>query len=121
MKVYSYPIMTQIIDQISKQDICGLDDLARAAEDLYQGIESRAIYFIRVDENNENVMFFCEAHLNIIVLSEMRYDSTSETENNVYFDSVKKRFCVGCVRHFCQKFTYLFAHVDFSLVSFCVM
>ena len=54
-------------------------------------------------------------------MSEMRYGCTSQTHKDFYFDSVKKRFCVGCIRHFCQKFTFLFPHSDTSLVDFCVM
>ena len=75
-------------------------------EDLYRGSGSGPIYSIHVDEKKENVMFLCKTHLNIIALSEMRYYCTSQTSKDFYFDSIKKRFCVQCIRHFCHKFTF---------------
>ena len=97
------------------------DDIRRAAEDLHQGTSNEPIYSIRVDNNKENAMFVCQTHLNIIVMSEMKHNCTSCTTNDFYFVVVNKRFCTGCIRHFCQKYTFLFPSVDFSLVGFCVM
>ena len=54
-------------------------------------------------------------------MPEMKYNCTSCTTNDFYFVVVNKRFCTGCIRHFCQKYTFLFPSVDFSLVGFCVM
>ena len=90
-------------------------------EDLHQGSGSGPIYSIHVDENKENIMFVCQKHLNIIVMSEMRYNCTSNTAKYFYFVSVNKRFCTGCIKQFCQKFTFLFPSVDFSLIDFCVV
>ena len=65
-------------------------------------------------------MFLCETHLNIIVMSEMRYDCSSETSKDFYFESIKKHFCTGCLRHFCNNFTFSCPSVDFRLIDFCV-
>ena len=53
-------------------------------------------------------------------MSEMKYDCSSCTTNNFYFVAVKNFFCMGCIRYFCQKYTFLFPSVAFRLVDFCV-
>ena len=63
-----------IIHQISSWNIRQLGDIRRTVEDLHRKSSSGPIYSIRVDGNNENVMFLCQEHLNIIIMSEMRYD-----------------------------------------------
>ena len=50
----------------------------------------------------------------------MSYDCTSLDEKDFYFDSLQKRFSVGCIRHFCQKFCSLFPFVDFDFIDFNV-
>ena len=97
-----------------------MDDIRRAVEDIHLGSGSERIDSIRIDENKENVIFLCETHLDMIVIPEMDYDCTPCKVKDFYFISVDKRFCTGCVRHFCQKFTFLFPFVDFSLIDFCV-
>ena len=62
-KVYRCPCLTQIIKQIADWDIHRLDDIGWAVEDLHQGSGIGSIYSIHVDENKENVMFTCQAHL----------------------------------------------------------
>lgn len=99
-KVHRYPCLLHVLHQVLNQDIQRLNDIKNAAEDPHWGSESGSLYFIYVDENKENVMFLCEEYLNIIVMSEMRYYCNSETQKDFYFDSIKKRFCVGCIRHF---------------------
>ena len=99
-KVHRYPCLLHVLHQVLNQDIQRLNDIKNAAEDPHWGSESGSLYFIYVDENKENVMFLCEAYLNIIVMSEMRYYCNSETQKDFYFDSIKKRFCAGCIRHF---------------------
>ena len=63
-----------IIHQISSWDIRQLGDIRRAVEDLHRESSNGPIYSIRVNDNNENIMFLCQEHLNIIMMSEMRYD-----------------------------------------------
>lgn len=63
-----------IIHQISSWDIRQLGDIRRAVEDLHRESSNGPIYSIRVNDNNENIMFLCQEHLNIIIMSEMRYD-----------------------------------------------
>ena len=62
-----------ILHQVLNQDIQRFDDIKSTAEDPHWGSESGPLYLIYVDENKENDMFLCEAYLNIIVMSEMRY------------------------------------------------
>lgn len=107
--------------QIADWDIRRLDDIRKTVEDLHRGSGSGPIYSIHIDENKENAMFISQVHLNIIVMSEVRYNCSSNTAKDFYFSSVNKRFWTGCVRHFCQKFTFLFLSVDFHLIDFCVM
>ena len=65
-------------------------------------------------------MFLCETHLNIIAMSEMKYDCTSCTAKDFYFISVDKRFCTGCMRNFDKSLPFYFLFVEFRLIEFCV-
>ena len=56
------------------------------------------IYGVRV-ENKANAMIVYYVHLNIIPMSEMKYNYTSITEKVLYFEATQKRFCIGCIRH----------------------
>ena len=98
-----------------------IDDIRRTVEDLHRGSQSEPIYSICVDNDKENAMFVCQANLNIIMISEMKYDCNSCTANDFYFVIVNKRLCKGCIRNFYQKYAFLFPSFDFSLVDFCVM
>lgn len=83
--------------------------------------QSEPIYSIRVNNNKENAMFVYQTHLNLIIMSETKYDCTSCTANGFYFVAVNQRVCTGCIRHFWLKYTFLFPPGDFSLVDFCVI
>ena len=84
-----------IIKQICDWDIHRLDSIRRVVEDLHRGSNSEPIYSICVDNNKGNAMFVYQTYLNIIVMSEMKYDCSSSTTNNFYFVAVNKRFCTG--------------------------
>ena len=107
-KVYRCPCLLHVLIQVWNQDIGRLDDIKRAVEDLHWGNESGLLYFICVNENKENVMFLCKAHLNITVMSEMRYGCTSQTHKDFYFDSVKKRFFVAALDIFVRNLLFYF-------------
>ena len=70
-KMYSCPCLLYVLNQVLNQDFRRLDDIKREVEDLHQGSGSGSLYCICVNENKENVIFLCKAHLNIIVRPEM--------------------------------------------------
>ena len=80
-KVYHCPCMTHVIKQIRNLKIRRYDDMKRAVEDLCGGNGGRQMYGICVD-NKENVMLLYYAHLNIVAMSEVRYDCTSSSEKH---------------------------------------
>lgn len=106
-----------IINQISSLGIRRNCEMKGGIEDLRWGRSGGQVHGICVD-NKANVMFFCYVHLNIVVMSKMRYDCTSLDEKDPYFDSLQKRFCVGCIGHFCQKFCSLLPFFDFDFFDF---
>ena len=103
-----------IINQISSLEIRRYCDMKRAIEDLCQRSDNGQVNSICVD--NKKILFLCYKHLNIVVMSKMRYSYTSLDEK----DLVQKCFCVGCIRHFCQNFCSLFPFADFDFVDFSV-
>ena len=108
-----------IINQISSLGICRNCEMERGIEDLRWGSSGGQVHSNCVN-NKANIMFFCYVHLNNVAISKMSYDCTSLDEKDFYFDSLQKRFSVGCIRHFCQKFCSLFPFVDFDFIDFNV-
>lgn len=116
-KVYHCPCMMHSIKQISDLKIRRYDDRKRAAKDLCGRNWGSQVYGIRVN-NKENVMFLCYVYLNIVTMSEARCDCTLLNEKSLYFESLQKRFCVGCIRHFCKKICLLFHYFEFVYFDF---
>ena len=92
----------------------------KAVEALHQGNGSGP-FFLLVLLTIKNVIFLCKENLHIILAFEMRYNCTSSTVKDFYFLYINKRFCTGCIRYFCQKYTPLFLSIDFRIADFFVM
>ena len=116
-KINYCPYMTHVIQQIRHLKIRSYDDMKRAVKDLCEENGGSQAYGIRVN-NKERFMFFCYACLNIVTMSEARYDWTSSSEKDSRFESLQKRFFIGCIRHFCQKFCLLFHYFQFVYFDF---
>lgn len=41
-------------------------------------------------------------------------------QKDLYFEAMQKRFCLGCIRHFCEKFCSLLTFADFCFGDFTV-
>ena len=109
--------MMLVLKQIHDLKIRRYDVMKRAVNDLCERNGGSQVYGIRVD-NKENVLFLCYTHLNIVTMPDARYDCASLSEKDLYFKSLQKQFCVGCIRHFCQIFCLLFHYFEFVYFDF---
>ena len=60
-------------------------------------------------------MTICVEHLKVAVIASFKYSCTSTQKTNFNFDLLKKqkRFCTGCVRHYCQEIVAYFNFCNF--------
>ena len=61
-------------------------------------------------------MVICEQHLKVAVIASFSYSclSNQQTDFVTELQEKKKRFCKGCVRHYCEKMSAYFNFVIFN-------
>ena len=101
------------VNQDFYASIQNYNNVRKAIDNLCWG-GSGKIYGIHV-KNKTNATIVCYTHLNIIALSEMKYNCTSCTEKELYFEATQKRFCPGFLRHLCEMYSLVFPFVDFTV------
>ena len=50
----------------------------------------------------------------VAIITSFDFTCTSNEETDFVVSSLQKRFCEGCVRHFCEKMTAFFNFVIFN-------
>lgn len=110
-RIYPCPCLSYILNQVvSTENVTGYNDITKGITELCSGSRS-IVYSVRV-QNKTNAMIVCNSHMTISAVSEAKYNCTSAVKNDLFFKATQKRFCVDCVRHFCENFCSLFSFVD---------
>ena len=65
------------------------------------------VFWMRVNEKCD-CLFFCQPHLTKTMMIAGKLDCTSANEKDIAFDALQKRYCRGCVRHYCQKLCHVY-------------
>ena len=64
-------------------------------------ITPEQVFSLRVG-NKTSCMLTCQAHLILTLLSEMKYECTSQSDNDLLVISLQKCYCKSCIRHYCE-------------------
>ena len=62
----------------------------------------RRFQSVLVNEKKD-CLFFFQPHLLITMMVDGKFDCISENEDDIFFNALQKRYCRGCVRHYCRK------------------
>lgn len=110
-KVYYCTCLKNAIDEIYKNEVRCYSEMILAVSECFQG--DSHLYFLRV-QGKSNCLLLCQVHVIITLLSEAKFDCTSSKEKDLIFDSLTKRYCKSCVRHYCEKLCSIYQFQFFS-------
>ena len=99
-KVYHCPCLKNAADEIFNNEICSYTEMILAASECCVG--DSQVFCMSVEEKT-NCLFLCQPHLLITMMSEAKIDCSWACEKVIVFNALHKRYCRGCVRHYCQK------------------
>lgn len=92
-------LVYQVVNQVFSMKVRTYCDNKKVITEFFQG-GCGTVYLV-CNENKTKAMILYYAHMNIDAMSEMKYDCTSLTKKDLYFEATRKRFSTVCIRHFC--------------------
>ena len=60
-------------------------------------------------ENKTSCMIMCQAHFVITLLSETKYECTSQSDNDFLVIPLQKRYCKSFIRHYWENMSKLYS------------
>ena len=62
----------------------------------------------------KDYVLICQPHLLITMIVEGKIDCTSVDGKDIVFEALQKRYCRGCLRHYCQNLCNIYNSKIFS-------
>ena len=71
------------------------------------------LVFSTLVENEQSCFLLCDNHMELVLRVEVHYDCTSEEEDDLIFDELRKSYCKNCIKHYLNKVCGIFPFENF--------
>ena len=94
-----------VVNQIPDANICRYSLILETIS--ISCIAEEQVFSLPV-QNKTSCMLLCQAHLILTLLSETKYECTSQSESNFLVLALQKCYGKSCIRHYCDKMCHIF-------------
>ena len=109
-KVYRCPCLTYFVNQIHDANIRSYQLILDATSKSYLAEEQ--VFSLRI-ENKTSCMLLGQAHLILTLLSETKFECTSQSDSDFLILALQIRYCKSCIKHYCENMCEMFSFKNF--------